>query len=686
MILSKQWLADYVDLPASTAELAERLALAGLNHESTAETGADAAIEIEVTSNRPDCLGHIGVARETAVLFDRPLHVPDPRPLEGANPASGSIAVEIRAPEICPCYSARVIRGARVGPSPSWLVDRLATVGVASVNNVVDVTNYVMLECGQPLHAFDLAKIRGGRIVVRRADAGESFLAINHKTYALTEKMCVIADAERPVALAGVMGGADTEIAAATTDILIESAQFGPLAVRAAARGLTLASGSSYRFERGPDPAMVDWASRRAAALIIELAGGTLERGAVVAGKLACEPASIRLAAERVGEVLGVDVADARQRKILTALGFVEERGGTLHDHRWRAPTWRRDCWREIDLVEEIARIEGYSRVPEDVAIAARPVELSARERTIRRASEVLVGAGLCEAMTRSVVAESSASIPSPWGDAPPLAISPPLVRGADRLRRSLVPSLLEVRSTNVAVGVDDADVFEIARGYLDRAAEADGSEGPVDEPLLVGIVVGGDFFRGKGLGEAVFAGLGVGGPGVRLTTRPIELAPFAAGRAAEVILERAGQAAERVAVIGEVAATVRERLALPGPVAAVEIRLDRLAFAVAHEQPLVRPSDYPPVQRDVNLVVAEDVAWGGVEAAIRGTVGPLLEHCRLVQVWRDAERLGPGRKSFVVSLTLRSPTGTLAGDEVSRVVDAVVAECGRRVGAVLRA
>lgn len=225
MIISTQWLADYVSVPASAAELAERLMLSGLNHESTRAVGDDTAIEIEVTSNRPDCLGHIGVAREAAVLFARPLHVPDPRPPEGA--AAAPVAVEIEAGDICPCYTARVIRGVRVGPSPRWLVERLATVGVASVNNVVDVTNYVMLECGQPLHAFDLAKIRGGRIVVRRADAGESFLAINHKTYALTEKMCVIADAERPVALAGVMGGADTEIAAATTDILIESCSSG---------------------------------------------------------------------------------------------------------------------------------------------------------------------------------------------------------------------------------------------------------------------------------------------------------------------------------------------------------------------------------------------------------------------------------------------------------------------------
>ncbi|MFM8498293.1 MAG: phenylalanine--tRNA ligase beta subunit-related protein, partial [Planctomycetia bacterium] len=191
MIISLNWLADYVQIQVPAETLVERLLMAGLNHESTEMVGADTAVDLEVTSNRPDCLGHIGVAREAALLLSRPLHVPDPRPLEGAGRAADSVAVEIRSPDVCPLYSARVIRGVKIGPSPQWLVDRLATVGIESVNNVVDVTNYVMLECGQPLHAFDLAKLRGGRIVVRRAAAGEQFVAINHRTYTLDDRMCV---------------------------------------------------------------------------------------------------------------------------------------------------------------------------------------------------------------------------------------------------------------------------------------------------------------------------------------------------------------------------------------------------------------------------------------------------------------------------------------------------------------
>jgi phenylalanyl-tRNA synthetase beta chain len=598
--------------------------------------------------------------------------------------AAAGVAVEIAAGDICPFYSARVIRGLRVGPSPAWLVDRLRTVGVESVNNVVDVTNYVMLEAGQPLHAFDLAKLRGGRIVVRRARDGEPFEAINHKTYTLDERMCVIADAERPVALAGVMGGADSEIGAGTTDVLLESAQFAPLPVRAAARELVLASGSSYRFERGPDPAMVDWASRRAAALILEIAGGTLDRGTATAGRLASAPAVIPLRPERVREVLGVDVPATRQQEVLTARGFARE-PATAAGPAWRAPTWRRDAWREIDLVEEVARIEGYDRVPENVPVAVRSVEWSARERTVRTAGDVLVAAGFCEALTRSVVAAELEAAPSPWGEAAALVISPPLVRGADRLRRTLLPSLLEARGTNVAAGAPHAELFEIARGYLARS----GGPGPtpVEEPLLLAFAAAGDFFRGKGLVAAVLERLGVthAAADAGIEYRPVTIAACGPGRAAEVILHRPGLAMERVAVVGEAAAAVLETFGLEPPVVVAEVRLDRLEFAADLERVPRRPSDYPAVQRDVNLVVDELVPWGDLEAAIRAAAGDLLEECRLVQVWQDEAKLGAGRKSVVVALRLRSDAGTIAGPEAARVIDAVVAECGRRTGATLR-
>lgn len=680
MIISTSWLADYVQVHATADELAERLALSGLNHESTSIVGSDTAIEVEVTSNRPDCLGHVGVAREVAVLFGKPLAIPDPRPLEAAGPASASIAVVIESPEMCPFYSARVIRGVSIGPSPSWLVERLATVGVAPVNNVVDVTNYVMLECGQPLHAFDLAQVKGKKIIVRKARASEPFVAINHKTYTLDERMCVIADAERPVALAGVMGGADSEISESTTDVLIESAQFAPLAVRAAARSLALASASSYRFERGPDPVMVDWASRRAATLILELAGGVLEQGDVTAGNLATRPALVALDPETVTEVLGYDLTEARQRHILSALGFQADGDST----RWHVPSWRRDCTRPVDLVEEIARIEGYTRVAENVAIAARPIELSPREQAVRAAGDVLTGRGFCEAMTRSVVDESLAALAAGWTVAAPLIISPALVRGADRLRQSLLPSLLEARAGNVAVGTSDADLFEIARGYLPRDDGADASAGPVEEPRFVSFVSGGSFFHAKGLADAVLARLGVAASEV--TYEPIELGLLAEGRTAEIRLTRPGHAPCRVGIVGEVAPATLARFSIPGPVAAAELRLDLLEWAIVRDRPLVSHGDFPAVTRDINIVVEESVPWARIETAIRGAAGDVLERCMVADIWRDADRLGPGRKSIVIALSLRSPTSTLTGDDASRVVASIVDACGATCGAMLRA
>lgn len=686
MLVSRDWLSDYVRLDAPAEALAERLLMAGLNLESLHPAGRDTVVELEVTSNRPDCLGHIGVARELAVLFGVPLHLPDPQVAETGPPAD--VTVTIDDPGICPCYTARVIRGVRVGPSPAWLVDRLRAIGVEPVNNLVDVTNYVLFECGQPLHAFDLARIRGRRIVVRRARDGEPFTALNHREYRLTPAMGVIADAEGPVALAGVMGGLGTEIAAETVDVLIESAQFAPLVVRAAARGLALASPSSYRFERGPDPAAVEWASRRACQLIVELAGGVPAAEPVIAGRLVAPRATIPLRAGRVAEVLGMAVDDRRQRTILGGLGFIDTADGSA-DPGWLAPTWRRDCTREIDLVEEIGRVEGYANVPDDVPLSARRVEVGPRERIGRVATDLLVGLGLCEALTRSVVPQDAEAGDSPWTALPALSIAPPLVRGADRLRRSLLPSLLDARSGNVAVGAGRADLFEVARAYLPTAAGA-GDDGPLEEPFLVSFVIGGDFALAKGTVEAVLARLRIGsaaGPGAdeRVEWRPVDLGLFTPGRAAEVVLHRGGRRPERIAVVGEIAAGPLAQRSLDAPVAAAELRLDRLEYAIGRDVVLRATSDSPAVHRDINLVLDRAVPWGTVAAVIGESGGPLLERFHLVQVWEDAERLGAGRRSLVVALALRPASGSLSGEEANAVVAGIVAACTERVGAELR-
>jgi phenylalanyl-tRNA synthetase beta chain len=692
MIVSVDWLSDYVQVPVPPETLGLRLAMAGLNHESTQVVGNDTAIELEVTSNRADCLGHVGVARELAAIFSRPLSVPDPRPLESANAVEDTVAIEIADSSVCPCYHARVIRGVRVGPSPKWLVDRLATLGIASVNNVVDVTNYVMMECGQPLHAFDLAKLRGSRIIVRRASEGEEFVAINHRRYELSPQMCVIADAVGPVALAGVMGGAESEIGAATVDLLLESAQFAPLAVRAAARGLSLSSDSSYRFERGPDPQAVDWAGRRAAQMILEIAGGRLERGVAAAGAIRCERAMIRLSPATVRRVLGIDVEADRQHAILRELGF-EQRATVDGGTEWQSPSWRRDVTREIDLVEEIARIEGYDHVPEDLPVTPRPIETSRRDTVAALAAEAFVAAGLFEAMTRSVVDERLDAVSAGWSEEPSLRVRPPLVRGADRLRRTLVPSLLEAMGTNAAVGSPHGDLFEMARLYLPGREAGTLPE----EPVAASFVLAGGYAEAKGVVEAVLGRLAIDGSGygrgAAVRYRPTEFDLFEGGRAAEILLPAATDSHgardenrfRRVGVIGEIRRAVLERFGLAAPVAAAELLLDRLDGEVAGERAIVRPSDFPAVDRDLNLVVDERIPWAEVASVIAEAAGPLLERLRLEQVWSDAEKLGAGRKSLLVSVRLRSRDGTLSGEETRRIIDTAVTLAAERCGATLR-
>jgi phenylalanyl-tRNA synthetase beta chain len=308
MIVSWNWLKDYLPLPADPAEVARRLAMAGLNHEGSEALGDDLAVDIEVTSNRADCLGHLGIAREISVLYDLPLAIPQLKSDGAVEGEESPVQVAVDCPELCPRYTAQVIRGVKLGPSPRWLIQRLATLGVKPVNNVVDITNYVLFECGQPLHAFDLARLPTRRILVRESRAGEQIVAIDHKSYPLAPGMCVITDGEKPVAVAGIMGGLETEVSEQTVDLLLESAEFQPLAIRNAARQLKLHSPSSYRFERGVDPERVAWASRRCSELILDMAGGELVGPLVDWAAPRAPRTPIVLRWHQIPRVLGIEI------------------------------------------------------------------------------------------------------------------------------------------------------------------------------------------------------------------------------------------------------------------------------------------------------------------------------------------------------------------------------------------
>jgi phenylalanyl-tRNA synthetase beta chain len=669
MIVSWNWLKDYVPLDVPADQLAHRLSMAGLNHETTTDLGYDLAIDLEVTSNRPDCLGHIGVAREIAVLWQRPLDVPSISMAETGPPASSLTRVSITCPRLCFRYIARVIRGVRIGPSPDWLVDRLQAIGIAAVNNVVDATNYVLMECGQPLHAFDLAKLAGAEIIVREALPGEQFLAINHKLYDLQPGMCVIADAERSVALGGVMGGADTEVGEATTDLLIESAEFAPLSIRTTARALGLHSPSSYRFERGVDPRGVDWASRRCCQLILELAGGELAGDAVDVGPAVAEREPVVLRLSQLPRVLGIEIPAAEVRRMLTALGCTEQ-SADASCVTVVPPTWRRDLTREIDLVEEVARIHGYDQIPEDVGVPMAPSHRGDEERVLDRVRSVLTAAGLDEAMTSSVVPEAWHAVFCPWTDAAPLHASTPMLKGADRLRCSLIPSLLEACRINQSLGNPVIELFETARIYLPR-----GSQLP-REPWTLGITSGGDYFRVKGVAEAILAALN---PALNLEVTDTRQPLLDPARSAQLSL-----GGRLLGYLGEVTEKGLKDLGLRAATTVAELDLSVLVETACLIPQHQQQSPYPPIERDLNLIVDESVRWSQLERTVRDSAGQCLESVRYQETYRDPQKDGQGKKRQLFSITLRSAERTLTNEEADQIRDQVVAACHQAHQAVL--
>jgi len=676
MLVSWDWLKQYVTLDngVTADELAARLMMAGLNHEETTPVEGDLAINLEVTSNRPDCLGHIGVAREASVLYGVAHKLPEAKPNEAAAPIGKFASVSLDAPELCERYTARVIRGVRVGPSPAWLVNRLRTIGIPSINNLVDITNYVLMECGQPLHAFDLARLSEQRIIVRQARQGEEFDAINHKTYPLDAGMCVIADASRPVALAGVMGGADTEVSPSTKDVLIESARFDSMAIRATARKLNLHSASSYRFERTLDPAGVDWASRRACQLILELAGGELAAGVLDCGRKPEPRQPVVLRFAQLRRVLGIDIPPERARKILQALGNIE-RSADSQQVEVTPPSWRADLTREIDLVEEVARIHGYDQIPEDVRVPMATSHRTREDRVLDKVRQVMTACGFDEAMTLSVVDEAWSSAFSPWTEAAPLRTTMPILRSADRLRRSLVPSLLGARKTNESLANPVIELFEIAKVYLPASAALPSEE------LMLGIASGDDYLAVKGAVEALAAAIC---PGVHLSFQPVDQPLLDASRSCRIDVELDGRQSV-LGLLGQVSTLGRKQFDLRRPATIAEIKLAPLFELANLTTRHAEVPAYPAVERDLNFVVDELVRWADLSGTVKQAAMPHLERLEFIEVYRDPERLGAGKKSLVMKLVLRSAETTLTNEEADRVRNQVEAACRQRHGAELR-
>ena len=606
--------------------------------------------------------------------------------------------VRIDCPDLCSRYTARVIRGVRVGPSPPWLAKRLATIGIAAINNLVDVSNYVMMECGQPLHTFDYGKLQGPEIIVRRPLDGETIEAIDHKTYHLEPEMCVIADAQAAVAIGGVMGGAATEVTEATRDVLIEAADFDPISIRTTARRLGLHSDSSYRFERRVDNEGIDWASRRCAELILDVAGGELSAGIVDVGAPSPPRQPIVLRLAQLKRILGIEIEPAIVRRILAALGnreqgeesdaAIQRRGegetvsASPRPHvspsplpapsslLFLPPSWRRDLSREIDLIEEVARIHGYDKIPEDVSVPMAASSRGSEDRMVARIRTVLTAAGFDEAMTLSAVDEASARAVAAWTQGEPLRSRTPVIRGADYLRTSLVPSLLAVRQINESLSNPVIELFEIAKIYLP-------SQELPEEWRMVAATSGRPYAEVKGVVEAIVAAVS---PKLELAAEDANLPLLNPEASCRLILD-----GHLLGYVGQLSASRQRESDLRSPAVVAELKLALLLErAELIPQYLPLPA-YPAVSRDLNLVVDEAVRWAQIAATVRRNGGPVLESLEYRDTYRDTQRLGAGKKSLLFSIGLRGQQGTLTSQEADGIRDRVVAACHGEHGAKLR-
>ncbi len=667
MNISLNWLTDYVDVAAMpTAELAELCTHIGMYCDGIDQTDADVVFDMEVTSNRPDWLGHIGVAREIAAAASLPLELPDLAGLPTtAPPAAELTGVEVLDPDLCPRYTARVIRGVAIGPSPRWLVERLEAVGLRSVNNVVDVTNYVLMEYGQPLHAFDYDLLAENRIVVRRGRGGEQIVSIDETRCELNEDMLVIADAARPVAIAGVMGGLDSEISSRSTNILLESAQFDPLTTRKTARALSLMSESSYRFERGVDPVGVDLASLRACQLILQTAGGELAEGVVDVWAEPYRGPGVVMRTDRCRALLGVSVDDRTQAEILDRLGLQPKPA----DGRITCtiPPWRCDLQREVDLIEEVARLYGYDKIPEHDRVTHGVGGLTLIERVRSQIAGVLSAAGLDEAVTYTFVDDAEAAL---FGFSRGVRVDPKVRRTSNLLRPTLLPSLLAACKRNQDAGNPGVNLYELAAVFPPGAGELP------DEYTQLAVVAQRDVPALRGVLEAVLARVS---PAATLEVVPAAAPGLAEGAAAEVRLD-----GEAVGSLGMIAPAVLDAYGLEKPLAAATLRFEAL-LARGGEVRTCRPMPkFPPAARDLSVVVDDALPWADLAAVIGSVAEPMLESVAYVTTYRG-KQIAKGKKSVTVSLTYRNPEGTFRSEEVDEKVGRVVAALADGLGATLR-
>lgn len=696
MLFSLEWLADYADLPDDTAELARRLTAAGLAVELARETEHGTVLDVDVTTNRVDAMNHVGVAREVAVLFGGALREPAAEPAEAAEETASAVRIEIDEPTLCTRYAARVIRGVSVGPSPDWLARRLRAIGQRPVNNVVDVTNYVLWETGQPLHGFDLSKIGGATIRVRRAREGERLVTLDGQERKLAPDMLVIADASRPVGLAGVMGGEESEVGPGTTDVLLESAWFDPRSVRATAKALGMHTDASHRFERGADPELQARAAARAAALIAEVAGGTVLAGAVDVlapdHETRHRRPTIALDLDRLDAFGGVAIQEGRAAEWLEGLGFAVEQDGPRH-LRVTVPPWRLgDVFEAADLYEEVLRVHGYDAVPATLPALAEPDAPPTPRQLLRgRVREVLAACGYAEAATWAFQSPEEAESLPPLGSTSeggaeteePVTVENPLSELYSTLRRSLLPGLVADARFNTRRGAESVRLFELGVAFGRRPGE-EGAEGVVEREA-VGIVCGGavgtpwdrrrelDLFDLKGVVEAVAEAAGVA-----IEARPAgeELKGFLIGAAAELRVD-----GRTVGLLGRLDPQGGDDDPYPLYLAEVELaalEADPEALRAARE--VTAPPRLPGIEADLTLTHALDVPWAEIEATVREAAAPELVRFRLKDRY-TGRGVPEGAVNTTLTFLYHGGERQLTQEEVNEKQQALAARLETRFG-----
>lgn len=678
------WLKELVDVEVTAKELAEKLTMVGLAVDAVENHEGEEVLEIDLTSNRPDCLSHLGVAREVAAITGKELRLPAAL-VESNSPDTSSkhVSVEISNPELCPRYTARVIKGVKVGPSPGWLVKRLEALGQRSVNNIADITNYVMLEMGQPLHAFDLRMIRGGKIIVRTAIDGEKMVTLDGEEREFTSQMLLIADAERALAIGGVKGGEDSGISEETTDVLLEAAYFTPIHIRQTSKALALATEASYRYERGTDPEIVPVASNRAASLMAELAGGTVLPGLVDVYPLTTPTKSISMRLSKYVEKTGLKVEESEAIAILERLGMHPVAGPDHIDAK--SPSWRIDIGIEEDLIEEVARISGYDKLVSTLpgsAGAGGYVPGEVHRRAVRTG---LAQLGFYEAVSFSFVNGELDSMFAPEATSRRITLSNPIDATQSEMRTTLLSGLLGAVGRNLNYGTRNLRLFEIGNCFQ----KLEGAERPLETQHLALAMTGArnesdwqgaatrvDFYDLKGVVEALAELLGLSS----LTFGRAEGLAYLHPERGAVISN-----GERVVGhIGQLSPSLASRLKFKQPIFVAELDLGVLLESAKEETRYRSLPRFPGISRDIAILISRDWSWSEIESAVKALNIEHLESVRLFDLYSGSE-LPSGYHSLAISLRFRALDRTLTEAEVTAVYEQVVNELRSRFEAVLR-